>query len=103
MRRKKVNKGRELMLVTYHGIVRNGKVEIEDANLPDGAEVVVITQLPLSSVEEQKRRLSALSGTEWGQPFETYRKLLQEHEAEIDIESLSDEQLNSLVHEAQQN
>jgi hypothetical protein len=91
------------MLVTYHGIVRNGKIEIEDAHLPDGAEVVVITQLPLSSVEEQKRRLAALSDTAWGQPFETYRKLLQEREAEADIESLSDEQLNSLVHEARKN
>lgn len=91
------------MLVTYHGIVRNGKIEIADTRLPDGAEVVVITQLPLSSVDKQKRRLAALSETAWRQPFEKYWRLLQEGEAEADIESMSDEQLNSLIHEARQN
>ncbi|HRQ38028.1 MAG TPA: hypothetical protein PLD25_08955 [Chloroflexota bacterium] len=91
------------MLVTYHGIVRDGKIELADMHLPDGAEVVVITQLPLSSVDKQKRRLAALSETEWRQPFETYWRLLQECETEADIESLSDEQINSLVHEVRQN
>ena len=91
------------MLVTYHGVVRNGKIEIADVHLPDGAEVVIITQLPLSSVEKQKQRLSALSDTEWHQPFETYSRLLQEREAEADIETLSEEQLDNLIHEARQN
>lgn len=87
------------MLVTYHGVVRNGKIEIKEAHLPDGAEVVVITELPLPSIAEQKQRLSALSDTEWHQPFETYLRLLHEPEAELDIETLSDEHLKSLVHQ----
>lgn len=87
------------MLVSYHGIVKNGKVEITNAHLPDGTEVVIVTQSPLLSVEEQKKRLATLSEKEWRQPFEVYAQILKENAAEADIAALSDTELNDLLHE----
>ena len=90
------------MLVSYRGIVKNGKIEVTDVQLPDGTEVVVVTQIPVSSVEEQKRRLATLSDRDWDQPFETYVRILKENPAEADIDTLSDTELNDLLHEARQ-
>jgi hypothetical protein len=90
------------MLVSYRGIVKNGKVEVTDAQLPDGTEVVVVTQISVSSAEEQKRRLAALSDSEWNRPFETYVRILKENPAEADSDTLSDTELNDLLHEARQ-
>jgi hypothetical protein len=88
------------MLLSYRGVVKDGKVEIEDVALPDGTEVVVVTQSLSLSVAEQKERLAALSAGAWQQPFSDYVQVLRENPAEADITTLSDRDLDELVHEA---
>jgi hypothetical protein len=88
------------MLLSYRGVVKDGKVEIEDVALPDGTEVVVVTQSLSLSVAEQKERLAALSAGAWQQPFSDYVQVLRENPAEADITTLSDGDLDELVHEA---
>jgi len=87
------------MLASYHGVVRNGRIILRDIQLPEGAEVIVVvrSQLPL---EEQEKRLAALSDEEWSAPFDAYIELAKAFPAEIDIETLEDEELAALVHEA---
>ncbi|MBE2199011.1 MAG: hypothetical protein IAE79_10405 [Anaerolinea sp.] len=87
------------MLVTYHGIVRRGKVEIAADNIPDGTRVVVVMQQTVSTIEEQQKRLAAMSQQEWEAPFKAYARLTAEYPAEVDIETISDEELNAIIHE----
>jgi hypothetical protein len=87
------------MLVSYHGIVKNGKVELSDVELPDGIEVLVVTQTMPPSVAEQKKRLVALSDSEWRQPFAEYAQILKENPPEDNLTALSESELNHLVHE----
>jgi hypothetical protein len=86
------------MLLSYRGVVKDGKVEIKDVALPDGTEVVVVTQSLSLSVAEQKKRLATLSGSAWQRPFGDYVQVLKENPAEADIAALSDTDLNELVH-----
>ncbi len=88
------------MLLSYRGVVKDGKVEIKDVALPDGTEVVVVTQSLSLSVVEQKERLAALSVGAWQQPFSDYAQVLKENPAEADITTVSDSDLDELVHEA---
>jgi hypothetical protein len=88
------------MLLSYRGVVKDGKVEIKDVALPDGTEVVVVTQSLSLSVAEQKERLATLSTGMWQQPFSDYEQVLKENPAEADIAALSDTDLNDLVHDA---
>jgi hypothetical protein len=87
------------MLISYHGVVENGKVRLRDTVvLPEGAEVIVVTQQPLS-LEEQERRLAALLPEEWPRSFEAVRRAWDESEpAELEGETLSDDELNAIVH-----
>jgi hypothetical protein len=87
------------MLASYHGIVRNGRIVLRGIQLPEGAEVIVVvrSQLPL---EEQEKRLAALSKKEWLAPFDAYIELAYAFPAEVDIETIGDEELTTLVHEA---
>lgn len=87
------------MLASYHGIVRNGRIILRDIQLPEGAEVIVVvrSQLPL---EEQEKRLVALSDEEWSAPFDAYIRLVNAFPAEVDIETIGDEELVMLVHGA---
>lgn len=87
------------MLVTYRGIIQNGKVLFRDASgLPDGTEVVVVVERPYPSVEEQEDRLSRLTVREWQAPFNALSTAIEENPAEADLETVSDEELNELVH-----
>jgi hypothetical protein len=88
------------MLLSYRGVVKDGKIEIKRVTLPDGAEVVVVTQSLSLSVAEQKERLTALSDSAWREPFSDYVQALKENPAEADIAALSDADLNDLVHDA---
>ncbi len=88
------------VLTTYRGIVRNGKIELEDAHLADGVEVVVVAQEKLPSVEEQIERFQAMSKEEWEKPFRDYFALAAREPPELDINSLSDEELVKLVDKA---
>jgi hypothetical protein len=88
------------ILLSYRGVVKDGKIEIKGVTLPDGAEVVVVTQSLSLSVAEQKERLAALSDSAWREPFSDYVQALKENPAEADIAALSDADLNDLVHDA---
>lgn len=87
------------MLISYRGVVENGKVRLRDTVLlPEGAEVIVVTQQPLS-LEEQERRLAALPPEEWHRSFDAVRRAWDESEpAELEGETLSDDELNAIVH-----
>jgi hypothetical protein len=88
------------MLLTYRGVVKNGRVEIENARLPEGMKVVVVTHAALPSAAEQREKLATLSDSEWREPFEAYARTLRDSSAEAEIESLSDAELDELVHKA---
>jgi hypothetical protein len=87
------------MLASYYGIVRNGRIVLRDIQLPEGAEVIVVvhSQLPL---EEQEERLASLSDEEWAAPFDAYIELAKAFPAQVDIETIEDEELAALVYEA---
>jgi len=85
------------MLVTIRGVVRDGKVDLQETGLPDGTEVVILTE-KLPSIEAQKRRLEALSQAEWEGPFLEYIKLSEEYPDE-DISKLSDEEIVAIIHD----
>lgn len=75
-----------IMLVSYPGIVKDGQIELQDpVDLPDGSSVLVI----LNEETLMERR----------QSFDAYHKLVEENPAEQDIASISDEELNEIVHE----
>jgi hypothetical protein len=87
------------MLVTYRGVVQDGKVLFRDASeLPDGTEVVVVVERPYLSVEEQEERLAHLTVREWQAPFNALSEAIEENPADADLESISDEALVELVH-----
>jgi hypothetical protein len=87
------------MLASYHGIVRNGRIVLRNVQLPEGAEVIVVVHSQLL-LEEQEKRLAALSDEEWSAPFDAYIELAKAFPAEVDIETIGDEELVALVHEA---
>ncbi len=91
------------VLATYRGVVeRDGIVRLrEEPALPTGTEVVVVVARPLS-IEEQERRLAALSSDEWRQPFDEFATVVAQETAEVDIADVDDEELVALVHEARQ-
>jgi hypothetical protein len=51
------------------------------------------------SAEEQAQRLTALPMDEWRKPFDKYRVIADQHPAEADIDTLSDAELDAIVHE----
>ena len=91
-------------LTAYHGVVeKEGIVRLRQAPpLPAGTEVVVVVAQPLPSLEEQERRLAALSAEEWQRPFDEFEAIVAHEQAEVDIASISDEELVARVHEARQ-
>jgi hypothetical protein len=76
-------------LVTYRGVVKEGKVQLKDIILPDGTEVVIVANQPVSI-------------NEWRKPFEEYFALADAFPGEQDINELSDEELVELVKEARE-
>jgi hypothetical protein len=90
------------VLTAYRGVVeKNGLVRLQRAPaLPAGTEVVVVMAQPLPSIEEQKRRLAALSPEEWRQPFEAIYAAWNTSEPAPDEENIpGDEELVALVHQ----
>ena len=82
------------VLTTYHGVLEEeGIVRLRQAPpLPAGTEVVVVVAQSVPSLEEQ----------EWRRSFEEFEVIASEEEAEVDIASISDEELVALVHETRQ-
>jgi hypothetical protein len=87
------------MLITYRGVIQDGKVLFPDASeLPDGTEVVVVVEKLYPTVEEQEERMAKLSLREWHAPFQAVIDAKREFPAEVDMETLSDDELVELVH-----
>ena len=88
------------VLTTYHGVLEKGVVRLHQAPpLPDGTEVVVVVAQPLS-IQEQERRLAALSSEEWHRPFDEFADIVAQEKAGVD--DVSDDKLVALVHESRQ-
>lgn len=97
------------VLAAYRGVVeKNGLVRLrrpaEARLLPPGSEVLIIaTQAqPVSDLEEQERRLAALSPEEWRRPFDAVRAAWDASEPALDETVLSDEELVALVHQVRE-
>ncbi len=97
------------VLAAYRGVVeKNGLVRLrrsaEARLLPPGSEVLVIaTQAQtVPDLEEQERRLAALSPEEWRRPFEEYEAIAAREFADTDVADISDDELVALIHEARQ-
>lgn len=97
------------VLAAYRGVVqKNGLVRLrrpaEARLLPPGSEVLIIAMQaqPAPDLEEQERRLAALSPEEWRRPFAEYEAIAAREFAEADIADISDDELVALVHEARQ-
>ena len=94
-----------ITLTTYRGVVeKDGRtIHLRQADaLPAGADVVVMLAQPLPSLEEQVRRLEALSLEEWRKPFEALEASCAQKPAEADIADITDDELAALVHQARQ-
>lgn len=89
-------------LTTYRGIVRDGKIIIQDANLPNGLEVIVVAQQLPVSLEAQKRRLAAVPQDQWESHLDAYDQFLKENPAEADFNDLEDEEIVTIVHEVRE-
>ena len=96
-------------LTAYRGVVeRNGLVRLrrsaEAHLLPPGSEVLVIATQPqpVLDLDEQERRLTALSPEEWRRPFEEYEAIATRELADADIADISDDELVALIHEVRQ-
>jgi hypothetical protein len=87
-------------LISYRGEVHNGVIRLQNGKLPEGAKVLVVAvEGQTASVEEQVRRLEAIPLAEWRKPFDEYVEFARQHPAEADIDTVSDDELNEIVHE----
>ncbi len=93
------------VLTAYRGVVeKEGTVRLRQAPaLPAGTEVVVVVAQSVPSLEEQERRLAALSPDEWRRPFDAVRAAWDASEPAPDEGHLaSEEELVELVHQVRQ-
>lgn len=92
------------MLTSYRGTVKKGQIRLEEPiELPEGAQVLIVVDLSLAEVETRQRRLAGLSEDEWQASFANFDQSVQDAPVEIDIESVSDQELVDLVHEVRAN
>lgn len=94
------------ILTAYRGVVeKNGLVRLRRSAdvrlLPPGSEVLVVATQPppILDLDEQERRLAALSPEEWRRPFEAYEAIAARELADADIADISDDELVALIHE----
>jgi predicted DNA-binding antitoxin AbrB/MazE fold protein len=89
-----------LTLNSYQGVVQNGVIRLRDIRLPEGTAVlVVVAEAQTSSVEEQVRRLQAVPLEERQRRFDMLAERAEQYQAEVDIDTVSDEELNAIIHE----
>jgi hypothetical protein len=89
-----------LSLTSYQGVVQNGVIRLRDVRLPEGTPVlVVIAEARTLPVEEQVRRLQAMPLEEYQRCFDTLAERAEQYQAEVDIDTVSDEELDAIVHE----
>jgi hypothetical protein len=92
------------VLTAYRGVVEQGVIHLrpQSSDLPDGAEVLVVAVQSLPSIKDQERRLDALSPEEWRKPFEAFETAVALEQPEVDIDTISDDELVALVHQARE-
>ena len=92
------------VLTTYRGVVEKGVLRLRTSlpAPPDGAEVLVVAVQPLPPLEEQERRLAEMSEEEWLRPFKEFEAVATQEQPEVDIDTISDDELVALVHEARE-
>ncbi len=88
-----------LTLASYQGVVQDGVIRLRDARLPEGTPVLVVAEAQTLPVEEQVRRLQAIPPDEWRKPFDELMARASQRQADVDIDTISDEELDALVHE----
>ena len=97
------------ILAAYRGVVeKNGLVRLHrsaDARLlSPGSEVLVVATQPqpVLDLEEQERRLAALSPEEWRRPFDAVQAAWDASEPAPDENTLSDDELVALIHQVRE-
>jgi hypothetical protein len=92
------------VLTTYHGVLEEeGIVRLRQAPpLPVGTEVIVVVAQPVPSLVEQERRLATVSSEEWRRSFEEFDAIAGQEDAEVDVATISDEELVALTRRARQ-
>ena len=89
-----------LTLASYQGVVQDGVIRLREARLPEGTRVLVVAvEAKTLPIEEQIRRVQAIPSDEWRKPFDDYIAFADQHPAEVDIDTVSDEELDAIVHE----
>ena len=89
-----------LTLTSYEGVVQDGMIRLRDVRLPEGTKVLVVAvETKTLLVEEQVRRLQTIPLEEWRKPFDAYIEFADKHPAEVDIDTISDDELDAIVHE----
>lgn len=79
------------LVMAYEAVVEQGVIHVPP-NIPDGFRVYIIVPVAQQRPEP---------GTaEWRKPFEAFEAFIRKHPAPKNIDELSDEELNAIVHEA---
>ena len=89
-----------LTLTSYQGVVQDGVIRLREARLPEGTPVlVVVAETRMLPVEEQVRRLQAVPPEERQRRFDALAERADQRRAEVDIDTIGDEELDGIVHE----
>jgi len=83
--------GEASLVMAYEAVVENGHIRAP-AGMPDGMQVYIVVPAV--------RQRPASGTAEWHQPFEAFEAFVREHPAPAEVDALSDDELNAIVHEA---
>ena len=82
------------LVMAYEAVVEQGVVRVP-SNIPDGLRVYIV--VPVAQQQP------APGTAEWRKPFEAFETFARRHPAPVNIDELSDQELNAIVHEARKN
>jgi hypothetical protein len=86
-------------LTSYPGVVHNGAIRLREGRLPEGAQVIVVVAEPPPSAEEQAQRLRSVPLAVRQGRFDALAERAAARQPELDIDTISDAELDALVHE----
>ena len=91
-----------LTLTSFQGVVQNGVIRLRDVRLPEGTQVVVVAvaETQMVPIEEQLQRLQGRPLEDRQRGFDELAERVSQQQAEVDIDTISDEELGAIVHEA---
>ncbi|MBI4769081.1 MAG: hypothetical protein HY784_01360 [Chloroflexi bacterium] len=78
-------------IMAYEAVVEHGHIRAP-AGIPDGIQVYIVVPAV--------RKRPAPGTAEWRQPFDAFDAFVHRAPAPLSIDTLSDEELNAIVHEA---